>query len=162
MDFTFLQSIPNSTIFMLLLAGAISLLTTGANRLLTDPEKTRAARKEVSDWNKELREAQRKQDKKTVEKLMKKQQYIMQVNTKMAWQSMKISLLFIVPLFIIWSFLGGFYTVQGQPVPVAYFPGIGPTLPIPFFSSSLIWWYLLCSLFLGTILQHALGLMTVE
>jgi uncharacterized membrane protein (DUF106 family) len=158
MDFGFLLSIPNATLFMFLLAGGISSLTTAVNRLLTDPAKARAARKEVADWNKSLREAQKKQDKKTVEKLMKQQQHIMQLNTKMAWQSMKVSLLFIVPLFIIWQFLGGFFSLT----PVAYFPGIGPILPIPLFNISLIWWYLLCSMLFGTILSHAFGLITVE
>lgn len=158
MDFGFLLSIPNATLFMFLLAGGISALTTAANRLLTDPAKARAARKEVADWNKSLREAQKKQDKKTVEKLMKQQQHIMQLNTKMAWQSMKVSLLFIVPLFIIWQFLGGFFSLT----PVAYFPGVGPILPIPLFNTSLIWWYLLCSMLFGTILSHAFGLITVE
>jgi uncharacterized membrane protein (DUF106 family) len=39
------------------------------NRLLTDPEQTKSARKEVTEWNKELRQAQRDKDKKTIEKL---------------------------------------------------------------------------------------------
>ncbi|MEM3579363.1 MAG: EMC3/TMCO1 family protein, partial [Candidatus Bathyarchaeia archaeon] len=65
--------IPQSTIFIFLLAATISFLTSLVNRLLTDPQKTKAWRKEVMDWNTELRKAQKSGDKKAIEKLMKKQ-----------------------------------------------------------------------------------------
>ena len=157
-----LQETPYSTFFIFGLAALIALLTTLVNRLLTNPEKAKAARKETSEWNKELRTAQRNKDKKTVEKLMKKQQYIMQLQTKMMWQSMKISLLFLVPLLLMWQLLGGFYSSGGQPIPIAIFPGLGANLPLPLFQYSLIWWYLLCSLLFGTALSHALGVTEVS
>jgi len=153
-----LKGIPYSTLFMFGLAAGISLLTTFVNRRFTDPEKSRAWRKEISDWNRDLRAAQKGKDKKTLEKVMKKQQYIMQLQSKMMWQSMKVSLVFIVPLFIMWSVLGGFFAAR----PVAYFPGVGPTLPLPIFNTSLIWWYLLCSLLFGTAFQHIFGLIEVS
>ncbi len=152
------ESIPYSTIFMLLLAGLVSLLTTAVNRLLTNPKKSKEWRREISDWNKELRSAQRNKDDKTVEKLMKKQQYILQLQSKMMWQSMKVSLLFLVPLFLVWQFLGATYYQRD----IAYFPGVGPILPLPIFNTSLIWWYLLCSFLFGTILSHVLGLVEVS
>lgn len=155
--------IPLSTIFMFLLAATISLLTSLVNRLLTDPKKAKAWRKEIADWNAELRKAQKNGDKKSVEKLMKKQKQILQLQSKMMWQSMKVALLFFVPLLIIWQILGIAYTTsEGQPIPVAYFPGIGPNLPLPIFSSSLLWWYLLCSLLFGTIFSHVFGLVEVS
>jgi uncharacterized membrane protein (DUF106 family) len=150
--------IPFSTLFIFLLAALISLLTSLANRLLTNPEKSKAWRKEVTDWNAELRKAQSSGDKKRVEKLMKKQQYILQLQSKMMWQSFKVTLIFIAPLFIIWQILGSFY----GSTPIAYFPGVGPTLPIPMFSSSLVWWYLLCSFLFGTIYSHLFRLVSVE
>lgn len=153
-----LREIPYSTLFLFGLAGLIAFLTTMVNRLLTDPEKAKATRKEVGEWNKELREAQRSKDKKAIEKIMKKQQYIMQLQTKMMWQSMKVSLIFLVPLLIMWQVLGGFYSGLA----VAYFPGVGADLPIPLFSGSLIWWYLLCSLLFGTIMSHIMGITGVS
>ena len=153
-----LQTIPYATLFIFSLAALISLLTTSVNRLLTNPEQTKSARREVTEWNKELRQAQRDKDKKTIEKLMKKQQYMMQIQTKMMWQSMKVSLLFIVPLLLMWPFWVG--SIAG--VAIAYFPGIGANLPIPIFSSSLIWWYLLCSLLFGTTFSHVLGMIEVS
>lgn len=157
-----LQEAPYSTFFIFGIAALIALLTTLVNRLLTDPAKARAARKETTEWNRELREAQRNKDKKTIERLMKKQKYIMQLQTKMMWQSMKISLLFLVPLLLMWQLLGGFYTRDGLPIPIAIFPGLGANLPLPMFSYSLIWWYLLCSLLSGTALSHALGVTEVS
>jgi uncharacterized membrane protein (DUF106 family) len=153
-----LQTIPYATFFILGLAALISLLTSSVNRLLTNPEQSKSARREVNEWSRELRQAQRDKDKKTIEKLMKKQQYIMQLQTKTMWQSMKVSLVFLVPLFLMWSVLGSFYSGLA----IAYFPGIGPTLPIPIFSSSLIWWYLICSLLCGTVLSHVFGMIEVS
>lgn len=153
-----LKEIPYSTAFILVVSGVIALLTTFVNRLLTNPQKTKAARKELADWNKELREAQKQKDKKTVDKLMKKQQYIMQLQTKMMWSSMKVSLLFLIPLLLMWQVLGGFYSG----VDIAYLPGLGANLPIPLFSYSLIWWYLVCSLLFGTVCSHLLGIVEVS
>jgi len=153
-----LQSIPYSTLFLFSIAVLMSFLTTLVNRLLTDPKKMKAQRKEISEWNKELRLAQRSKDSKAVEKLMKKQKYMMGLQSKTMWQSMKVSLLFLVPLFLMWSFLGGFYSGRS----IAYFPGLGPTLPLPIFNTSLIWWYLLCSMLFGTVFQHALGMIEVS
>ncbi len=163
-----LKEIPYSTLFIFGLAGLVSLLTTLVNRRFTDPEKQKSWRKEIGDWNRDLREARRNKDKKAIDKLTKKQQYIMQLQSKMMWQSMKVSLLFIIPLFIMWQILGGFYTYvdpatqQATPMPLAYFPGIGANLPLPIFNYSLIWWYLLSSLLFGTAFQHAFGLTEVS
>jgi uncharacterized membrane protein (DUF106 family) len=152
-----LGQIPLSTLLLLLVAAAISFLTTLVNRLFTNPEKSRVWRKEVADWNKELREAQKSGDKKQTEKVMKKQQRIMQIQSKMMWNSMKVMLIFLVPLLIIWQLLGQIFTG-----PVAYFPGVGPDLPIPFFNISIVWWYLICSLFFGTVFSHVFGLTEIS
>lgn len=154
------ESIPFSTLFILFLAAAISFLTSLANRLLTDPEKTKASRKEVSDWNSELRKAQRSGDKKSVEKLMKKQQYILRLQSKMMWQSMKVMLLFFVPLIIMWQVLGGIYAGRA----IAYFPGVGSIISLPLLGNfqSLFWWYLLCSFLFSTVASHLFGLVSTE
>jgi uncharacterized membrane protein (DUF106 family) len=156
-----LLEIPFSTIFIFSLAAAISLLTSLANRLLTNPEESKGRRKEIAEWNTELRKAQKSKDKKRLEKLMKKQQYILQLQSKMMWQSMKVMLLFIIPIFLIWQFLGGFYYSPEGPIHIAYFPGVGPILPF-LNMVSLFWWYLLCSFLCGTLFSHMFGLVSVE
>lgn len=156
-----LQEVPLSTLLLLGLAAAISFLTSSANRLLTDPEKSKAWRKEISEWNSQLRKAQREGDKKTVEKLMKKQQHILQLQSKMSWQQLKVTFIFIIPLLIIWSFLGPFFAGRH----IAYFPGLGESIQLPLLGwtiNPLIWWYLLSSFFFGTVFTHVLGLTEVS
>jgi uncharacterized membrane protein (DUF106 family) len=156
--FEVLQNIPFSTFFLFSLAVLISLLTSLANRLLTDPEKSKAMRREVADWNKEFQEARRGGDKKKLDKVMKKQKSILQLQSKMMWQSMKVTLIFFVPLIIIWQLLGGLY--HGKDI--AFLPGVGANLPLPIFNYSLIWWYLICSMLFGTVFSHLLGLIEVS
>jgi len=144
-------------VFMFLLACAISLLTSLANRLLSHPEQMKAWRKEISDWNSELRKARKEKDDKRVDKLLKKQQHILQLNSKMTMQSMKVSLLFFIPLLLIWQLLGAY--LYGQPM--AILPGAGPNLFVPVFGftiSSLMWWYLMSSMFFSTVFSHVFGL----
>lgn len=164
--FEILQTIPFSTIFLFSLAALISLLTSLTNRLLTNPEKSKAWRKEIADWTKEMRAAQHEGDKKRLDKVMKKQKQILQLQSKMTWQQMKVTLIFFIPLIIIWQVLGGFFTtsVDGKSTPtaIAYFPGVGANLPLPIFSISLIWWYLLCSMLFGTIFSHVFGIIEVS
>jgi len=168
--FEILQTLPFSTIFMFSLAALISLLTSLTNRLLTNPEKSKAWRREIADWTKEMRATQREGDKKRLEKVMKKQKQILQLQSKMTWQQMKVTLIFFIPLIIVWQVLGGFYTttavIDGKPtsasIPIAYLPGVGANLPLPIFSISLIWWYLLCSMLFGTIFSHVFGIIEVS
>ncbi|MEM2994725.1 MAG: EMC3/TMCO1 family protein [Candidatus Bathyarchaeia archaeon] len=148
------ENTPHSTIFIFLLALAIAFLTSLANRLLTDLEKLKAWRKEIAEWNLELRKARKEGDEKRLEKLMKKQQYILQIQAKMSWQTMKVMLLFFVPLLVLWQILGGFYGARE----VAYLPGVGASIPIPLFGNSLIWWYMLCHSLFNTIFSHLFGL----
>ncbi|MEM2953919.1 MAG: EMC3/TMCO1 family protein [Candidatus Bathyarchaeia archaeon] len=149
---------PGSTIFILIIAASISFLISLANRLTTDPEKTKAWRKEIAEWNDQIRKARINGDKKQMEKLLKKQQYIFQLQAKMSWQSMKVSFLFFIPLMIVWYILSGVYFKQEVP-PLAYFPGVGGQL---LWFHSLFWWYLLCSLLFSTIFSHLLGISSVE
>jgi len=146
---------PWSTLFIFLLAAVISFFITLANRLTTDPEKIRVWRKEIAEWNQQFNRARKSGDKKQLDKLMKKQQYILQLQAKMSWQSMKVTFLFFIPLMIVWYFLGLTYGNAS----IAYFPGIGSRL---LWFSSLLWWYLLCSFLFSTIFSHLLGISSVE
>ena len=135
---------PVATIFILTLALCLTFITTAVNRLLTNPTQLRQWRAEISTWTKEYREALKTKDKKKLAQAEKQKTRIMQLQQKMSWQSMKVSLLFFVPLLIVWQFLIGIY--RG---PVAFLPGMGA---IPIFV-----WYLLCSLFFSTLLSKIFG-----
>jgi uncharacterized membrane protein (DUF106 family) len=112
--------------------------------LLTNPEQLRTWRKEVKEWTDEFREAQKTKDKKKLAKVEKRKAYIMKLQQKMSWQSMKVSLFFFIPFLLMWQVLWGIYSE-----PVAFLPGFGPL--------SIVLWYLLCSLFFSTIFSRAFG-----
>lgn len=135
---------PTSTLFILLLCVSLTLLTSSVNRLLSNPKKLAAQRKEVKKWMDEFKEAQKSKDKKRLAKVEKQRSRIMKLQQKMSWQSMKVSLLFFIPFILMWQLLWGIYTE-----PVAYLPGFGPL--------SIVYWYLLCSLFFSTVFSRALG-----
>jgi len=143
-----LLPIPNSTLFILLLSMSLSFLTALANRLLTNREQLSAWRKEVAQWNEDFKKARKSGDKKLLAKVKKKERHILQLQSKMMWQSMKVSLIFMIPFLLIWQLLIGFY----GGTPVAKIPWIDGVLEMP-----LIWWYMLCSFASGTLIMKALG-----
>jgi len=148
---------PASTIFILFLSMLLSLITSLANRFLINQEQLRASRKEVADWTSEFREATKSGDKKLLAKLKRQQPRITQLQTKMTWQSMKVSFIFMIPFLLLWYlFLTPLY---GAIEAVAYIPGI--------YLPGIVWWegklpiflwYLFCSFLFGTIWSRVLGL----
>jgi len=153
MALEWLTVIPTSTLFILLIAFAISSATSLSNRLLTNREQLRAWNQEVAQWRAETMKATRSGDKKLLAKAKKQERHMMQLQSKIMWQSMKTTFLWFIPLLLIWYlFLG---PVFGPIEAVAYLPGLfGPDpTPLPLF-----WWYLLTSFLSGTMLQRALGL----
>ena len=66
-----LTQFPLSTIFVIFLAFAVSLLATGVQRLTLDVKVVRQQARELSKWRKELLKAQRSRDIKAIERLMK-------------------------------------------------------------------------------------------
>ncbi len=136
---------PLSTIFVIILALAVSLLATGAQRLMLDVKVVRQQARELSKWRKELFKAQKARDVKAIERLMKKKPYMDKLQAKYTIQTMKPAIIYIVPLFVLyWVFLGVFDK------PVAYLPLIGA--PIPFW----IWYFIAYSGFYP-ILQRVLN-----
>lgn len=141
-------ALPSATFFVLALALLLTLITSVANRLLTNKEQLASSRKTISEWQKEFNEARKSGDKKLLEKAMRKQKQVMQIQSKMFTQQMKVTLIFIVPFFLFWTWLNGVYTGKT----VAYLPGFGG-LPV-------FYWYLLCSLAFGALFSHVLGIGT--
>lgn len=155
--FEALQVPPVSTIFILLLSMFLTLVTSLANRFLTNQDQLKAWRKEVAEWTSDFNKARKSNDKKLLAKVKKKQPEITKIQSKMMWQSMKVSFIFMIPFFLLWYlFLTPTYIDVAA---VAYIPSIltsdggVPWLPLPLF-----WWYLLCSFLFGTIFSRVLGL----
>jgi len=144
---------PFSTLFILLLAFFISLVTSLTNRLLTNREQMRAWTKEIAAWRADSLKATRGGDKKLMAKVKKQQKHVMQLQSKLTWQSMKTSLLWFVPLMLMWYvFLPQLGFTLGRIV--AYLPWIGGE-PLPL---TVILWYLFSSFLSSALLNRLFGL----
>lgn len=95
--------------------------------------------------------AARSGDKKLMAKVKKQEKHVMQLQSKMMWQSMKTSLFWMVPMLLLW------YVVLPQLIEVsktvAFLPWIGSPM-----SLNVILWYLLCSFLAGIVFNRLFGL----
>jgi len=160
MDFTsllstlsleFLKEPPASTLFILLLSAAVNLGMSIANRMVIDIDEYRRWMVESSRLRREMLDAVRKGDQRRVARLQKRQQRMMETQSKMTMERMKLMFFFFLPLILIWNLL---IKLFGK-APVAYLP-----FDAPWFGSSLslTMWYILCSLTTNVIISRALGL----
>jgi uncharacterized membrane protein (DUF106 family) len=136
-----LSSIYEYALFVVLGIGIfVSLLITLITRRVVNWERMREIKAEVSAFQKELREAQRKRDMKSVHKLQQDQKRIMSLQGTMMKENFKPTLFYIVPYFIFWFILSGIYAGWV----VAWLPF---RLDLPFFgtwvSCGFLSWYLL-------------------
>jgi len=155
--FEILKVIPVSTIFILFLSMALSLVTSLANRFLTNQEQLRTWRREIAEWTADFNKARKTGDKKLLAKVKKQQPQITKIQSKMMWQSMKVSFIFMIPFFLLWSLFltPTYYNVTA----VAYIPDImSSNGSASWLSLPLFWWYLLCSFLFGTLFSRILGL----
>lgn len=156
MSFDWLTGIPTATIFILLLSLTISFITSLGNRLLTDRNQLRAWNKEIAAWRADSVKATRTGDKKLAAKVKKQQKHIMQLQSKVMFQSMKTSFLWFIPLMLIWYL---FLIPVFGPSTVAYLPGLpGLFGTEPEWKLSYFWWYLLCSFLFGALFSRLFGL----
>jgi len=86
-------------------------------------------------------------------KVKKQERHIMQLQSKMMFQSMKTTFLWFIPLMLIWYvFLP--QVIGDITVPVAYLPW----LSVEPLSLSVFYWYLLCSFLAGALFTRLFGL----
>ena len=139
------------SISILLISMLVSFITSLANRLLINREQLNAWRREVREWTSDFNKARRTDDKKLLAKVQKQQPRIMQIQKKMAWQSMKVFPISTVVVLVVWWLV--LIPTYGQ-ITVAYLPWFGED---PFLLN-LFLWYLLCSFLFGALFSRAFGL----
>lgn len=142
---------PVATVFVLLVALSMTFLTSLTNRLLTNKKQLDTWRREVAAWNADFSKARRTNDKKLLAKVQRQQPHIMKIQSKIAWQSVKVTLIFLIPLIIIWQVLVGFY----RDTTIARLPWLIAGEPLPM---NIILWYLLCSITFSTLFSRLFGL----
>lgn len=104
-----------------------------------------------SKARKEVMDATRSGNQRRIEKAQRKQQDLMQQQSKISMDRMRGSMLFTLPMILIWPSLGRFF----GDIVIAHFPFNFPRIPSEF---TFIQWYLLCSFSFNVILNRAFGL----
>lgn len=143
--------VPLATLVIMLVAVAISFINMGINRLVITRicgwEAYRVMRKETSEYQSQLMQAMRAKDTKRVEKLRKKESQMRNMQSKMMKPTM-IMLPISFSYIIIWYiFLIPTFGANA----VAFVPGLAPAgIPV-------IYWYMICSFFFGTLASRIVG-----
>ena len=144
--------IPTATLVIMLLAITISFINMTINRLLITRicgwKEYRVMQKETSEYRSKLMKATRAKDQKLITKLKRKESQINKMQTKMMKPQMILMPISFSYIIIWYLFLIPTY----WSIPVAYLPGLfGDGLPV-------IYWYMICSFFFGTIASRILGI----
>jgi len=148
---------PMAMLQSFLIASCMTVLIVGLRRLLVDQKKLAALRRELKEYEKLIKKAMRAKDEKTrakVERKLKKRMgRYQQLMRELSWETTKPMFVMFVSFFIIMFILIPIFNPMFGVV--AYFP-IGP-VPLNF-----LWWYVLCSMALGTLIQRAIGMRLSE
>ena len=136
------------------IATVIAFINTGLNRVLINYfvgwEQYRVMQKEMNEYRQETMAAARANDKKEMEKLKKRQSQINSMQQKMLRpQMVQFGISFVYIFF--WYFV---LTPTFGSRAMVYLPGIG--------ALSVIYWYPICSFFLGLLASRILGVSPIE
>ncbi len=112
-------------------------------------------KKEVAEFDAEIKDAVAKQDKQKEEKLKKKKPQVDKMRMKASTGRLKVTLITWVPFILLYYFMaslvGGYGSfVVNSPIPIPYLVGANGKMP-------LLWWYFISSLSFGTIVSKLLG-----
>ncbi|MEM2874945.1 MAG: EMC3/TMCO1 family protein [Candidatus Hadarchaeales archaeon] len=98
---------------MLIILGVsmvVSFLVTLLNRRMVNWRLVREARARLSEFQEEYREASRKKDAKLMHKLQLRQAEVMRLQSEVMKQTMKPTLVYMIPLFVLWYILLSAYS----------------------------------------------------
>lgn len=127
------------SLFIILGVGvAVSLLVTLLNKRMVNWDMVRRNKAEIAKFQKEYREASSKKDMKQLHKLQQRQSEIMKLQGQMFTQTLKPTIIYIVPLLLLWMVLTNIYSGWV----VAWLP-FGIDLPIlgRLVAFGVGWWY---------------------
>ena len=150
-DFSLYQQPPYATLAIMFISLSLATITSFVGVRSLDLKQYRRLMIESSRARKELMDATRSGNQRRIDKAQKRQNDLMQQQSKMSMDRMRSSMLFTVPMLLIWPSLGRFF---GSSI-VAHFPFDFPRIPREF---SFIQWYLLCSFTMNVLLNRVFGL----
>jgi uncharacterized membrane protein (DUF106 family) len=111
---------PESTLFTVGVAILLGLMSSTAAKLLVDYDMVRNVTKEFQAWRKDMDAAKKANDNQTVNKLMKKQQAMMKLQSRASMEQFKVTAVTFVPFLLLWYLLNA--VVGGVTVAIAPFP----------------------------------------
>ena len=160
----------NPALTVLIIAFIVSLITTVANKYLVDQDALNEKQKAMQDFNKELRDAQKRGDGKKIAELQAKQTEMMQDQSKMMSSQFKPMIVTFVPIILIFFWMRAsaihdlviilpktVYWVTLTPiwhVIGSFLYGGQATIP---YGIGWLLWYMICTFGMSQILRKFLG-----
>lgn len=173
---------PGSTVFIVCLAAGIGLFTTGLNLLLSDPKRLKQKQEMIQEHKgkrdeiEKLQETKPKKYEKELAKWERQDQAIQKMQQSMSLQRLKPTCITFLPMIIFFTVIRGFYTANGNQLPVAIPPmnpwdipqlgsmmwGISDTVGKKMGMINFTAWYFLCSFTFSTLFQKIFGIRTSQ
>jgi len=151
LDLSMYQQPPYATFAIMAISFVLAITTSFIGVRSLDLDQYRSLMIESARARKELMNATRSGNQRRIDKAQKRQNELMQKQSKMSMERMRSSMLFTIPMLLIWPSLGKFF---GKTI-VAFFPIDFPYIPREF---TFIHWYILCSFSMNVILNRVFGL----
>ena len=145
------QTAPMATLAIMGISIMLATVTSFIGVRSLDLENYKRLMIESSKARKEVMDATRSGTQRRIAKAQRKQQDLMAQQSKVSMDRMKGSMLFTLPMLLIWPSFGRFF---GDTI-VAYFPFNFPWIPMEF---TFVQWYLMCSFSFNILLNRAFGL----
>jgi uncharacterized membrane protein (DUF106 family) len=145
------QTAPMATLAIMGISIMLATVTSFIGVRSLDLENYKRLMIESSKARKEVMDATRSGNQRRIEKAQRKQQDLMAQQSKVSMDRMKGSMLFTLPMLLIWPSFGRFF---GDTI-VAYFPFSFPWIPSEF---TFVQWYLMCSFSFNILLNRVFGL----
>jgi uncharacterized membrane protein (DUF106 family) len=166
--FQIFQSMPFSSIFILLVSVMISTMSNLAMRRFSDMRRLNRQQLEIKQFQEMEKEANKTQNEKLLKKVKRRRAYIERIQREQMTSRCKPQLMFIIPFMIIFYLLSQFYTVSGVQQIVAIIPfniqkvlpfleGMGGRGTAAGFGLTYYLFYLIAGFGISSILQRIMG-----
>lgn len=157
-------SMPLSTPFVAIVSVLVALFTTWATKKFTDVDQANADMEEIKAWQTKFNEARKTMNQELLEEAMADQGRIMKMQGNMLSSRMKPMCIYMIPILAVFGILSTLFggtPVAILPFHVTFLEGFMGTNVEGGFGLYFVWWYMLTSISLGTMLRKFLGVGTM-
>ena len=157
-------SMPLSAPFVAIVSVLVALFTTWATKKFTDVDQANADMEEIKAWQTKFNEARKTMNQELLEEAMADQGRIMKMQGNMLSSRMKPMCIYMIPILAVFGILSTLFggtPVAILPFHVTFLEGFMGTNVEGGFGLYFVWWYMLTSISLGTMLRKFLGVGTM-